>query len=307
MTHDEPGWELYRTFLGVLTQGSLSGAARELGIAQPTVGRHVDALEKSLGLVLFTRSQTGFLPTESALALQPLAETMASTAAALQRVASGQGEGGGVRGTVRITASEVVGAEVLPPILAKLRQAQPELTIELVLTNQLQDLLRREADIAVRMTPPKQGALVARRIGAVELGMHARRDYLERCGTPRTEADLAGHTFIGYDTETPFIRAAGKSLGGVRREMFAFRTDSDVAQLNAIRAGLGIGICQVGLAKRDERLVRILPKRFSMQLDTWLAMHEDLRESPRCKVTFQALAKGLSDYIGKSKSQPAEE
>ena len=134
MIQDDPSWELYRTFLGVLTQGSLSGAARELGIAQPTVGRHVDTLEKSLGLVLFTRSQVGFLPTEAALALRPLAETMASTAAALQRVASGQGDG--IRGTVRITASEVVGAEVLPPILAKLRQVQPELTVELVLTNQ---------------------------------------------------------------------------------------------------------------------------------------------------------------------------
>ena len=297
MMPTDPGWELYRTFLGVLTEGSLSGAARSLGIAQPTVGRHVDALEKSLGLVLFTRSQAGFLPTEAAVALRPLAETMASTAAALQRVASGQGEG--VRGTVRITASEVVGAEVLPPILAELRQAQPELMVELVLTNQLQDLLRREADIAVRMTEPKHGALVARRIGNIELGMHAHRDYLARCGTPLAEADLAGHTLIGYDTETPFIRGVGKSLGGVRRDMFAFRTDSDLAQLGAIRAGLGIGICQVGLARRDERLVRILPKRFSLQLDTWLAMHEDLRESPRCKVAFQALVKGLSGYIGK--------
>lgn len=301
----DPSWELYRTFLGVLTEGSLSGAARSLGIAQPTVGRHVDALEKSLGLVLFTRSQAGFLPTEAAFALRPLAETMASTAAALQRVASGQGEG--VRGTVRITASEVVGAEVLPPILARLRQAQPELKVELVLTNQVQDLLRREADIAVRMTEPKHGALVARRIGHIELGMHAHRDYLARCGTPRTEAELAGHTLIGYDTETPFIRGVGKSLGGVRRDMFAFRTDSDLAQLGAIRAGLGIGICQVGIARRDERLVRILNKRFSLPLDTWLAMHEDLRESPRCKVAFQALAKGLGDYIGKSKAQQAAE
>lgn len=305
MTQDNPSWELYRTFLGVLTQGSLSGAAREIGIAQPTVGRHVDALEKALGLVLFTRSQVGFLPTEAALALRPLAETMASTAAALQRVASGQAEGQGARGTVRITASEIVGAEVLPPILAKLRQAQPELTVELVTTNELQDLLRREADIAVRMAEPKQGALVAKRIGAIEIGMYAHREYLARCGTPRTEAELAGHTLIGFDTETPYLRAAGK-LMGVRREMFHFRCDSDVTQLGAIRAGYGVGMCQVGLARRDDRLVRLLPKRFSLQLDTWLAMHEDLRDSPRCKLTFQALAKGLSEYIGKSRPAATE-
>src|SRR5262249_4346350 len=156
----EIGWELYRTFLGVLREGSLSGAARTLGITQPTAGRHVAALERSLDLALFTRSPSGLLPTEAALALRDYAEAMSSTAAALRRAADSQGEG--VKGTVRISASEVVGAEVLPPIVAALRQAHPELQVELVLTNRVQDLLRQEADIAVRMTQPKQDVLVAR-------------------------------------------------------------------------------------------------------------------------------------------------
>jgi DNA-binding transcriptional LysR family regulator len=301
MISNEPGWELFRSFLAVLKAGSLSAAARSLGIAQPTVGRHIAALEGSLGLVLFTRSQTGFLPTDAARALQPYAESMASTAAALQRVASSQGDalGAGVKGTVRITASDVIGVEVLPPILATLRDQHPALVIELVLTDRVQDLLHREADIAVRMTPPQHEALVARRIGALEMGLHAHRDYLARCGTPRSVAELRGHALIGFDEETPFLRSLGKSLLGLRRDSFSLRADSNLAQLAAIRAGCGIGFCQTGLARRDPALVRVLRKQFALPLETWVAMHEDLRDSPRCKVTFQALVEGLVAYVGK--------
>ncbi|HET7795185.1 MAG TPA: LysR family transcriptional regulator [Rhizobacter sp.] len=293
-----PGWELFRTFLGVLQAGSLSAAARDLGLTQPTVGRHVAALEKSLQLTLFTRSQTGLLPTDAARALQPYAASMAATAAALQREAGSQADHRDrVQGTVRITASEIMGVEVLPPILAALRAREPGLVIELVVSNRLQDLLHREADIAVRMTPPQQEALIARRIGAVELGMHAHRDYLARRGTPRSEADLMGHDLIGFDTEPTYIRRMSKELGGLRRAIFALRTDNDLAQLAAIRAGHGIGFCQVALARRDERLVRLMPKRFSVGLETWVAMHEDLRASPRCQATFQALVDGLGAYL----------
>jgi DNA-binding transcriptional LysR family regulator len=297
-TPSPPGWELFRTFLGVLHAGSLSAAARELGLTQPTVGRHVAALEASLQLTLFTRSQTGLLPTDAARALQPYAEGMAATAAALQREAQSQADHRDrVRGTVRITASEVMSIEVLPPILAALRAREPGLVIELVVSNRLQDLLHREADIAVRMTPPRQDALVAQRIGTVELGMHAHRDYLAQRGTPRNEADLAGHDLVGFDTETPFIRAMSRKLGGLKREFFALRTDNDLAQLAAIRAGHGIGFCQVALARRDDRLVRLMPRRFSVGLETWVAMHEDLRASPRCLATFKALAQGLEAYL----------
>ena len=295
MTDDEPGWELYRSFLGVLREGSLSGAARALGLAQPTVGRHIDALERTLGCALFTRSQLGFTPTAAALALRPYAETLASTASALLRVAASQGAG--VRGTVRIAASEVIGVEVLPPILAALRQTHPELVIELALSNRVEDLLRREADIAVRMLRPQQEALVARRIGAIELGLYARRDYLERHGTPTAWAELRGHALIGFDQESAFTRSLRPHMGPLRREAFALRSDSDLAQLAAIRAGFGIGVCQAALARRDDSLVRIMPAVFALRLETWLAMHEDLRDSPRCSVAFAALGAGLADYI----------
>ncbi|MET3494124.1 LysR family transcriptional regulator [Variovorax boronicumulans] len=293
------GWELYRSFLSVLREGSLSGAARRLGITQPTAGRHVAALEAALGVVLFTRSQVGLMPTEVALALQTHAEAMESTAASLARVATsqGEGEGGRIRGVVRISASEVIGVEVLPPIVARLREAHPALKVELVLTNRVQDLLRREADIAVRMVRPKQEQLVARQVGAIELGFHARKDYLARHGTPRRMEDLATHAVIGYDQPSAFVRNAGKALPGYGREAFSLRTDSDLAQLALIRAGAGVGICQVGLARRDADLVRLMPRAFAMKLETWVTMHEDLRNSPRCRVAFDALVDGLQKYI----------
>ena len=159
MNSIEPSWELYRSFLAVLREGSLSGAARALELTQPTIGRHIDALERSLRASLFTRAQNGLSPTDAALELQPYAESMeASSRALLRAVASSRDE---IRGTVRITASEIIGAEVLPPILADLQRDHPQLVVELVLSNRTEDLLRREADIAVRMVRPQQQALAA--------------------------------------------------------------------------------------------------------------------------------------------------
>ena len=285
------GWELYRSFLGVLEEGSLSGAARALGVAQPTIGRHVAALERSLKLALFTRSQSGLLPTEAARSLRAYAESMRSTAAALERTAASQGTG--VRGTVRITASDVIGVEVLPPIIAGLRERHPHLAVELTLTDRVQDLLRREADIAVRMLRPRQELLVARRIGQVELGLHAHQRYLERHGAPAALADLARHSLIGFDQATAFVRSAGKVLSQWRRDHFAMRTDNNLAQLALIRSGAGIGVCQAAIARRDSSIVRLLPRQFAMRLEMWVTMHEDLRASPRCRETFDALVDGL--------------
>lgn len=290
-----PPWDLLHTFLGVLREGSLSGAARLLDLTQPTVGRHVAALEQALGQPLFTRSPNGLLPTEAALALRGHAEQMEAAAAALQRAATARGDE--VRGTVRVTASEIVGVEVLAGVCAALREAHPGLVLELALSNQLQDLLRREADIAVRMTPPEQGQLIARRIGSIELGLHARPDYLDRHGRPAGFADLAGHTLVGFDRVTPFIRAGAKRLGGLTRDSFSLRCDSDLAQLALIRAGGGIGACQVALARREPVLERVLADQFSWPLETWVAMHQDLRQNTPCRVVFDALVEGLSSYV----------
>jgi DNA-binding transcriptional LysR family regulator len=292
----EPNWDLYRTFLAVLEEGTLSGAARALGLAQPTIGRHVEALEQALGFALFTRSQHGLAPTAGAQQLKPYAEALAATAAALLRVASS--EAAEARGTVRVTASEVIGAEVLPAILAPLREAHRELAIELVLSNRIENLLNREADIAVRMVRPDQEALVARHIGAIPLGLFARDDYLHRHGVPQSLSELATHTLIGFDRDVSSVRAFAAQIGPLDRNLFALRTDNQLAHLAAVRAGFGVGVAQIGLAKRDPRLVRVLADQVEANLDIWLAMHEDLKETRRCRVVFDALAEGLREYIG---------
>lgn len=300
MTKSDPSWELYRTLLEVLRAGSLSGAARALGLTQPTVGRHIETLEQALGQTLFIRTQQGLSPTESALALRPYAEALESTCAALLRAAASQGEG--VRGTVRISASEVIAVEVLPSILSRLHANYPELAIELVASNRMDDLLQREADIAVRMVRPSQAVLVARQLGQIELGLYGHQDYLARRGTPASLEELAGHSLIGFDKKTAFVRSAIRQMPWISRELFALRSDSDLAGMAALRAGFGLGMCQVGLARGNPDLLRLFPQQVSFAMDCWLVMHEDLRNSPRCRAAFDALAAGLADYIASAAS-----
>jgi len=300
MNRHEPDWSLYRSFLAVLTEGSLSGAARALGLTQPTLARHIDTLEQAVGFELFVRSQVGLSPTDGALALKPYAEDLSRMAAAMLRAASGHGSA--VAGTVRVTASETIGAEVLPPVFAELGERHPELEIELVLSNTVDNLLRREADIAVRMIEPAQEALVVRRIGTVTLGCYAHTRYLDRAGRPRTLHDLKRHSLVGFDRETPELRSLRRRVsegfaGALDDIGFSFRTDSDLAQLMAIRAGVGIGICQSALARRTGDLEQVLPKVFTFKLDVFLAMHEDLRSTPRCRAVFDALATGLKSHV----------
>jgi DNA-binding transcriptional LysR family regulator len=290
----EPDWAWYRSFLAVLDAGSLSAAARALGLTQPTLGRHIDQLEKALGLTLFVRSVDGFAPTEAALPLRAYAASIASNAAALRRAAASHGDG--VRGTVRVSASDVIGVEVLPPILARLRARHPDLVVELVVSNVVDDLLRRESDIAVRHVAPAQEALVARHAGGIELGLHAHRDYLAAHGTPRTLDELAGHALIGPDGDSPFVRQLQARFPMFGRARMALRTDNNLAQLAAIRAGYGIGACQSALAARDPALVRVLRGEFSIILEAWVAMHEDLRSTPRCAVTFAAIVEGMAAH-----------
>lgn len=292
MTSRDVAWDLYRTFLAVMTERSLSGAARALGLSQPTVGRHVDALEAALGRRLFTRSQTGLIPTDAATALAPHAEALAASARALHRAAASD-SAEATAGVVRISTSEVVGVEILPQLLRGLGADHPEIRFEVSLSDSLADLLHRDADIAIRMAEPTQEALVVRRVGTIGLGLHAHRGYLERHGRPERAADLAGHRLIGFDRHTAYVRAMLARHPALGALTFWLATDSTLAQLAAIRAGLGIGFCQNAIAARDGDLVRLLPEVFAEGMETWVAMHENLMAVPRCRVVFRALAEAL--------------
>lgn len=289
-----PDWNLYASFREVMRQGSLSAAARALGLTQPTLGRHVAALEAALGAALFTRSPQGLTPTAAALELSPRVEEMHAAARAAARAISGGPSG--ESGVVRITASEIVGGVVLPPILTAFRETHPGIIVELTLTNRNEDLLRRDADIAVRMVRPAQSALVARRIGAVAIGLFAHRRYAAAHGLPRTIADLAGHPVIGFDRDDTARRSIAADEPLVHRETFAFRCDSDLAQLAALRAGFGIGGCQLGIAADDPELVPVLADAVRFELEMWLAMHEDLRAVVRVRLMFEHLAAALGLY-----------
>ena len=248
-----------------------------------------------MGLTLFTRSPRGLTPTPAALALEPHVEAMATAAAALGRVASG--EAAADRGAVRVTASDVIGCEVLPAILATFHAAHPGIAIELALSNRTADLARRDADIAVRMVRPTQSGLVARRIGSSRIGLYAHRDYLARFSEPRSLADLASHCVIGFDRDNSSFRGAGDFARTLTRETFGFRCDNDLAQLAALRAGVGVGGCQENIARRMPELVAVLPNAFHYALEVWLVMHEDLKATRRVRRLFDHLAVGLTDYV----------
>jgi DNA-binding transcriptional LysR family regulator len=302
---NDVGWELWRSFLAVLREGNLSRAARQLGLTQPTVGRHIDELERALGLSLFTRSPRGLAPTDAGLELRPHAQAMAGAADALLRAASGGASG--TRGVVRVTTSEIFAVEILPKIFAAFRARYPQVAIELSVTNVTQNLLEREADIAVRLPRPTQGALVARQVGKIRFGLFAHRDYLRRHGTPQTMEQLLDHTLIGFDKGAalpalpalpPFLRDIPSPL---TRDSFAFRSDSALAQVAMVRAGYGIGRGGDIAAQFYPDIVPVLAGKYGAELDLWVAMHEDARNSRRVRLVFDHLVKSLTALCAKSR------
>lgn len=287
-------WDLYRSFLAVAETGSFTAAARRLSATQPTVGRHVAALESGLGASLFTRSPRGLVLTVAGHELVRHVEAMAAAAAAAER-----GAASGVKaeaGAVRLTAPEYVSAEVLPPILAAFAAAHPQIELELLVSNRNEDLLLGQADIAVRMAAPSQLALVARRLGTVQLGLYAHRSYVERFCLPASPADMAKHRLIGFDRDTHILQTS-RPVPALARQDFRFRTDNVAVQAAAVRAGLGIGALHVAVARKDPDLIRVLPEQMVFEREMWLAMHEDLRGVRRVRLLFDALAEGLLRHL----------
>jgi DNA-binding transcriptional LysR family regulator len=278
----------------VFEEGSLSGAARRLGVAQPTVRARIAALEHSLGTVLFTRSIHGLTATEQARTLVDAARAMAKASELFVRTASAAP--GKIAGVVRLSVSEMIGMEVLPPILASLCNAHPAIHIELSLSNAAADLLEQEVDIAVRMHPPRHGALVARKVGAIALGLFACHDYLAKRGIPQSLDDLASHAIIGPDRALADLQFMAHFFPKLGRDQFATRTDSHPAQLALARAGLGIAIVQRGIGLADPHLQAVLPELELAALDTWIVTHEDLRQVPRVRAVFDHLVTTLTLY-----------
>lgn len=289
-------WSLVRSFLAALDHGSLLGAARVLGATQPTIGRHIAELESQLGAVLFERTGRGLLPTQTALRLADAARAMESGAHQLARQVSGADVG--ASGTVRITASQPVACILLPPVLARMRLALPDVQVELVSSNQVNNLLRREADIALRMVQPDQSSLVAKRIAKVTLGAYAHRDYLRRRGTPKQPQDLLAHELVGDDRDGVILRGFTALGFPVTAEAFALRTDDLIAYIAAMRAGLGIGFIADYVARTDNQLVPLLPMLKIPPLPVWLTVHREIRTSQRIRAVYDFLGHAVAQALG---------
>jgi DNA-binding transcriptional LysR family regulator len=301
MSLDRLDWALCRSFLAILRQGSLSGAARALNVSHPTMRRHLDELEAIIGAALFVRSPSGLIPTALAIELREPAESMETAAEALIRSASA--EASEIAGTVRITASEIMGVEVLPALLSAIKTSHPRLAFEVALTNKVQDLLRRDADIAIRMTRPIQSDLVAWKVGEARLGIYAHRDWLAAHEAPASlEALVSMRQLVGYDRDDTSI-LKGLAARGVHATAadFCFRSDSDLAQLAAIRAAIGVGFCQIRIADRDPNLRRLLVE-LEFGLEIWLVAHASGLSTARVRLVFDTLAQALQRYGSLSKS-----
>ena len=288
-------WTLLRSFLAVAETGSLSAAARDTGQSQPTLGRHIRLLENQVGGALFDRHPKGLTLSALGRELRPGAEAMREGARQVALAAAG----GDARmaGPVRITASVFVSVHLLPPILAEIRTRHPEIELELVASDQSENLLFHEADIALRMYRPEQLDMMTRHLGDLQLGIYAAPAYLARRGAPRGFAELLDHDIVGYDRDDRLIRGFRDAGLEVTRDSFPVRTDDQVAYWELVCSGAGLGFGQCPVADRDPRVTRILPDVPLPTLPVWLTTHERLRHTPRIARIWDALAEGLSPFL----------
>lgn len=289
-------WSLVQSFLAVAETGSLSAAARRLGLSQPTLGRQVRELERALGAALFDRHARGLRPSETGAALVPLARQMAEAMNAIALTAGGRSQQ--ISGTVRITASVFAAHYLLPPILARIRRREPAIQLELVATDSSDNLLFREADIAVRMYRPTQLDIVARQVASADLGVFAARSYLDRAGRPGDPGELLDHDLVGYDRNDLILREMRDRGWPVTRESFAVRCDNQATYWELVRSGCGIGFSQRGVALGDPAVEELDFGLDIPALPVWLAAHEAMRSTPRIGRVWDLLAQELAQTPG---------
>jgi len=285
-------WSLIKSFLAVAEHGSFSAAARSTGQSQPTVGRHIDQLARALGSDLFTRTKNGHEPTETGLQMLTYARKMNTAAAGLSMVAAGPSEA--LSGTVRITASLVVSQYLLPKIIAKIRRSEPKIEIELTPSDTTENLLFREADIAVRMYRPQQLDVITKQIGVQQLGLFATSDYIAANGHPKTLGDISRFDIIGYDRSDLMIGAMRQMGVAVDRNFFPTRCDNQTVYIELMRAGCGIGAVALTIAAQDPTLIRVLPDLELPELPIWLTAHTALHSSARIRCVYDILAAELT-------------
>lgn len=284
-------WNQIRAFLATAEEGSLSAAARALHSTQPTVGRQVSALEDALGVTLFERAGRSFQITSAGRDLLEHVRAMGDAASRISMVASGQSQE--VAGRVSITASELLAAGFLPPVLRQLRDDAPGIEIDIVASDRLEDLARRDADIAIRHVRPEQPDLIARQLPDFTAGFFASTGYIAKFGHPRNGDDLNGHHFIG-PRDSVMMRTILEGYGiAIRDDQFSLRTDSGVVMWEMMRAGLGITVLPDKLWPMSAGVTQVLMDAPRITFPVWLATHRELHTSRRIRIVFDALAEAL--------------
>lgn len=284
-------WNRARAFLVTAEEGSLSAAARALGTTQPTLGRQVSALEGELGVALFERVGRGLVLTPSGLELMEHVRAMGEAANRMSLSASGQSQS--IEGTVRITADEINATFTLPPIIMELQRAEPGIKIEVISSNAVKDLLRREADIAIRTAPLTDPDLIARKVREGHGLLYAAYSYLETAGPFTTKADLSRATFAGFSNNAPLIdvlQGAGIELSA---KNFIFISDSILVQWEMVKRGIGIGIMAQDVGDTEPMVENAVPWLQPFTFQVWLVAHRELRTNRRVRFVYDWLADAL--------------
>ena len=298
-------WNLLRSFVAVYEAGTLTEAARRLTASQPSIGRHVRELERALGEALFVRQPGRLKPTERAHALYGVVSAMKVSAREAERLFAGARHA--LVGTVRITASEVYATHVVAPLVARMLSEQPELEIELSVSNQAENLLRREADIAVRFFRPEQDGLIAMHVGTTELGLYAHESLLQRHGELEGFAVPEGAFVAGFDREVTPLAPMVRGEPPAQPIRFRLRTDSMLARHAAVEAGMGIGAYLVDVAATKPGLRRVLADRFSQKQEVWLCAHDELRRSASMRYVWNQLEQALRARLAPASAAPGPE
>lgn len=288
-------WNHVRGFLATVEEGSLSGGARALGVTQPTLSRQVTALEQSLGVTLFERGHRSTELTAAGLELVDHVRAMYEAATHISLTASGQSQT--IEGHVKLTCTNNVATYHLPPILKRLRVKAPDIEIELVTSNDVRDLKKREADIAIRHGRPVQPDLIAKLIGETQAHFYASSEYLDRVGRPKAIADLDIHDFIGFETATTLLPFYKDMCFPVTQGNFKIYSESGTAIISLARQGLGIAVLSDNDVSHMYDLERVLPELPPIPIPFWLVTHRELHTSRRIRLVYDHLSAELKTLL----------
>jgi DNA-binding transcriptional LysR family regulator len=291
-------WNQVRAFLATAEEGSFSGAARALNTTQPTIGRQISSLEDALGVTLFERTVRGPTLTEAGQDLIEHVRAMGEAATLISMVATGRSQE--VTGEVTVTATDLMSAAILPAMLAALRQTAPGIRVRIVSANDIQNLMQREADIAIRHVRPDQPELIARHVGDFRANLYAASAYLERAGRPRTPREVADHAFVGSPDPDRLIAHLHDRGIPVRAENFVMSSESGVVLWELVKAGFGISILPEVLGEAETEVEKALPNFPSLEFPVWLVTHRELKTNRRIRLVFDTLARGLAETAAKA-------